>query len=49
MRKGQRLGEDVEQRRLKRLLAGAQARLDQLQVPVAKLGVKEVVERQRGV
>ena len=46
---GHGLGQDVQERRRQLGLAGAQPRLDQLQIPVAQLAVDEVIEAERGV
>ena len=46
---GQRLGQHVQQGGLELGLARPQARLDQLEVPVAQLAVDEVVQAERGV
>ncbi len=49
MGEGERLSENVDEGRRERRLAFSQARLDELQVPVAELAVDEVVEREGGV
>ena len=48
MTEGHRLGEHVQQEGLRLLVILVQARLDELEVPVAQLGEDEFVERERG-